>query len=132
MVGALANVNLAQLLEEWVAQGQNLTVTDAEGQPLTTFAVDELNVRDIQLDLNLVVPWQSQAIARTITVPNVALTDVTNLNVAEQLADSLGVALTEELSLLFFEEILPGALPYIQESMPASGLVIPADLLPRS
>ncbi|BAW97188.1 hypothetical protein NIES970_21340 [[Synechococcus] sp. NIES-970] len=128
MIGALPNVNLAQLLEQWVDQGQ-ATATDANGQPITTFEVDQLTVENIQVNLNLTVPWQGQAIAHTITVPNVTLTNVNNLNISEQLADRLGPALTEELSLFFMEEILPASLQYIQESFPGgldlSGLELP-------
>ncbi len=116
LVGALPNVNIAQLIEQLEPQIQ--TTTTAAGQPTTTFTVDQLAVQNIQVNLNLTVPWQEQAIARQITVPDVSLTEVTNLNIGDKLGESLGAALTEELSLFFFEEILPGSFQYAQESLP--------------
>ncbi|MBV5259976.1 hypothetical protein FLX56_16295 [Synechococcus moorigangaii CMS01] len=118
LLGALPNVNLAQLLEQLEKQAQLPASTDSNGQPMTTFTVDQLTVQDIQVNLNLTVPWQTEAIARTITVPDTTLSNVTNLNIGEKLSESLGPALTEELLSFFFEEILPGASPYAQELLP--------------
>ncbi|QCS50741.1 hypothetical protein FEK30_15650 [Picosynechococcus sp. PCC 11901] len=118
LVGALPNVNIAQLIEQLEPQIQ--ASSTADGQPTTTFTVDQLAVQNIQVNLNLTVPWQEQAIARQITVPDVSLTGVTNLNLGDKLGESLGAALTEELSLFFFEEILPGSFQYAQESLPGN------------
>lgn len=118
LVGALPNVNIAQLIKQLEPQIQ--ASTTADGQPTTTFTVDQLAVQNIQVNLNLTVPWQEQAIARQITVPDVSLTGVTNLNLGDKLGESLGAALTEELSLFFFEEILPGSFQYVQESLPGN------------
>ncbi|MEB3224960.1 MAG: hypothetical protein VKJ86_04060 [Synechococcus sp.] len=115
-LGTLSNINITQLLTQLEQQAQAQTPTDANGQPVVTFAVEQLTVQDIQVNVNLTVPWQEQAIARTLTVPNVTLVEVTNLNITEKLGESLGPALAEELFGFFLEEILPSA----QEFLPSN------------
>lgn len=89
------------------------------GSQTSGFELEELQIGAIAINLDLVVPWQTERLQHSITIPAATLTDVTDENVAEKLLVALGEPAFQELQTFAVEQILPASLEQLSESLPA-------------
>lgn len=111
---SLPQLNIEQITQQLQAQSQNKTNGN---NPV--FLIDELTISPITILINLEVPWQSEALNHTITLPATTLTNVTNETLGEQLITTLGAPMLQELQAFALKEIVPQAMAELQKSIPA-------------
>ncbi|NJN74490.1 MAG: hypothetical protein HC799_17705 [Limnothrix sp. RL_2_0] len=139
-LGSMPNLNLAKLME----QANTPSPTDGAGadsqqqasggdsSSQVGFMIDELTISNVAININLVVPWTEEALDHQVAIPQLILTDVTDQNLGEKIMANVGEPVIQDLQTFMFEEVLPGSLQQLSESLPAeidlSNLEIPADL----
>lgn len=120
----LPQFNLLQLMEHLQHQATTTTMTktsaalERNSPQALAFTIDELVIDGISIQINLQVPWQEQAIAHAVTLPEIILTEVNNLNMGQKLGESLGQPVMADLQAFLYTEVLPSALEYMQKSLP--------------
>ena len=82
------------------------------------FAIDQLEIGAISVNLDLEVPWQTERLQHSITIPATILTDVTDENISEKLIVALGQPAIQELQGFLFTEVLPASLSELSEVIP--------------
>jgi hypothetical protein len=140
LMGSMPNLNLMQLIEQMnapsPADGAGATsqqrVSDSNGDRQTGFTIDQLTISDVAVNINLVVPWADEPLDHQIAIPQLVLTDVTDQNFSEKIMANLGDPVIQDLQAFMFEEVLPGSLRQLTESLPAeidlSDIELPAGM----
>lgn len=138
--GIIPNLNLLKLMEQTnvpspadgAGTGSPQRVSGENSSSETGFAIDELTITDVAININLVVPWAEEPLDHQVAIPQLVLTDVTDRNLSEKLEANMDEAVIQDLQAFMMEEVFPGFLQEFTEFIPAeidlSNLEIPADL----
>lgn len=138
--GGMPNLNLTKLVEQINApspadgagKAVQQRVSGGNGNSEIGFSIDTLTISDVAININLVVPWSDEPLDHQVAIPQLVLTDVTDQNLGEKIMANLEEPVIQDLQTFMFEEVLPGSLQQLTESLPAeidlSNIEIPAGM----
>lgn len=139
-MGSMPNLNLTKLVEQINApspadgagKASQQRVFGGNGDRKIGFRIDRLTISDVAININLQVPWSEEPLDHQVAIPQLVLTDVTDQNLSEKIMANLGEPVIQDLQAFMFEEVLPGSLQQLTESLPAeidlSNIELPAGI----